>query len=217
MNPEIVEYIKKAKNLKLSDEEIISNLVQAGWNDGEVKQALVKFSGAPSSSQALDIPQKITHYGMWIAFEHVLLFISLYIMATSLALMLHTFVDRWVPGIPTDGYRNNFGSFQSTLIRGYLASLIVSFPLFSGFFLHITKRTKQDPSIRAIKARKTLIYITLVGTFLFLIYSIIKIVYTLLGGNITINFILHFFVTTGVSGIIFAYYLNQVKEDRKNA
>ena len=217
---DLLEYIKKARSQKISDSEITTNLLQAGWSNEDIRQALANTSVSDSSQlPLLEIPKKTAHYGMWIAFEHILLFISLYVMATSLALTLHVFVDKWFPGIPVDGYssRNFWGNSQSTLLRGYLASLIVSTPMFSGFFLHITKRTKQDPNIRALRARKTLIYLTLVGTFLFLMYSIIKIVFTLLSGNITFNFVLHFLVTSGVSGVIFAYYLNEVKGDRKNA
>ena len=216
---ELSEYIKKARAKNISDSEITNSLLKTGWGNEDIREALSnKFSLEAPTPQGLEVPIKTTHYGMWVAFEHILLFISLYVMATSLALTLHTFVDKWFPGVPVDGsFGRYIDTFRSTLLRGYLASLIVSTPMFSLFFLHITKRTKEEPNMRSLRARKILIYITLVGTFLFLLYSLIKIIYAFLDGNITFNFILHFLVTSGVSGIIFAYYLNEVKEDRKNA
>lgn len=216
---ELSDYIKKARDQKISDLEITNSLLKAGWSNEDIKLALSDASSleVPKPSSPA-VPIKSSHYGMWIAFEHILLFISLYVMATSLALTLHLFVDKWLPGVPVDGSIGRYiDTFRSTLLRGYLASLIVSTPMFSLLFLHITKRVKEDQNMRSLRPRKILIYITLIGTFLFLMYSLIKIIYTMLGGNLTLNFILHFLVTSGVSGIIFAYYLNEVKEDRKNA
>jgi predicted neutral ceramidase superfamily lipid hydrolase len=94
-----------------------------------------------------------------------------------------------------------------------MASLIVSFPLFAFFFLRITKRTIEDVSIRMLKSRKFLIYLTLVVTFIILIINVITLVYTFIGGNITVNFFLKFLITLIVSGMIFAYYLYEVRED----
>lgn len=214
---DILEYIKKARDQKMSDIDISNDLLKAGWGNEEINSALLNSRPDLGLHSGLEPPIKLVHYGMWIAFEHILLFISLYVMATSLALTLHLFVDKWFPGVSSGGIGRYIGSFNSSLLRGYLSSLIVSTPMFSGLFLHIVKRTQQEPNLRGLRARKILIYITLIGTFLFLMYGIIKIVYTLLSGNITFNFVLHFLVTSGVSGIIFGYYLNEVKSDRRNA
>lgn len=215
---DILEYIKKARDQKISEADIADDLLKAGWSNEEISSALLNVSRPdPGFHTRLEPPIKFVHYGMWVAFEHILLFISLYVMATSLALTLHLYVDKWFPGVSGGGIGRYIGSFNSSLLRGYLSALIVSTPMFSGLFLRIVKRTQQDSNLRALRARKILIYITLIGTFLFLMYGIIKIVYTLLSGNITFNFVLHFLVTSGVSGIIFAYYLNEVKSDRKNA
>ncbi|OGH39152.1 MAG: hypothetical protein A3B44_01900 [Candidatus Levybacteria bacterium RIFCSPLOWO2_01_FULL_38_21] len=154
---------------------------------------------------------------MWDAFEHILMFISLYVLATSIALTLYFFIDKWFPGVTTESYYRSSSSndLNLNLLRGYLAALIVSFPLFAFFFLHITKRTMLNPTIRSIKSRKILIYITLVVAFIIMLYNIISTVYNLLSGNITFNFVLHLLITLSVTGIVFVYYLYQVREDRK--
>ncbi len=153
---------------------------------------------------------------MWDAFEHILMFISLYVLATSIALTLYFFVDKWLPAVTSDYYRSyNWENSRLDLLRGYLAALIVSLPLFVFFFLHVTKRTIQNSNMRNIKSRKILIYITLVVAFIIMLFNIISTVYNFLRGNITLNFFLHLVVTLSVTGIIFVYYLFQVKEDRK--
>ena len=151
---------------------------------------------------------------MWDAFEHILMFISLYILATSLALILYTFVDKWVPAVRTGDYSYS-SLFGGTLTRGYLAAIIVSYPFFAFLFLRITKRTKTNPLIKNLKARKSLIYFTLVVTFLISIGNVISAVYSFLNGNISLNFVLKLLVTLSISLLIFFYYVSQVKDDRK--
>jgi len=154
---------------------------------------------------------------MWDVFEHILLFISLYVFATTFTLLLHTFVNKWVPPVST-GYTNLYSianTYSSTIIRGYLSAIIVSYPLFLFLFLRITKNTLANHDLRKIRARKIMIYLTLVITFIISLINFISIVYNFLSGNVSFNFLLHFFTTFGVSSLIFLYYLNQVKEDRQ--
>lgn len=215
-NTELTNYIKTAQDKKIPDEQIRMQLIQAGWPDDLVRQSL------GGSTSDLPLPPKppshISHpasYNMWDAFEHILLFISLYVLASSIILTLNLFIDKWYPAI-TDKYSYYSNTeLQLIFLHGCMAALIVSFPLFAFFFLHITKKTLQNPSIRGLHARKTLIYITLVGTFLILLGQIISTVYGFLSGNVTINFLLHLGVIIAVAGIIFGYYLMQIKEDRK--
>lgn len=174
-------------------------------------------TGDLQKTPKLKDPQKnpLTH-SMWDAFEHILLFISLYVFVTSFALLVHYLVDKWIPRFP-EGRPVSYSSVGNSVLRGYLSAILVSYPLFSFFFLRITKRTLVNPELRKIRPRKTLIYLTLVVTFIVSLINIISIVYSFLGGNVTANFFAHFFVTFLISGIIFAYYLFQVREDRSYA
>src|SRR3989344_7354971 len=110
-----------------------------------------------SNSQSVSEKSSST---MWDAFEHILMFISLYVMATAIVLVLNFFIDKWFPGVSDQSYSRVYSTandFRLVLLRGYLASLIVSYPLFSFFFLSTTKRTVQKPALRNIKSRKILI------------------------------------------------------------
>lgn len=215
-NTELITYIQTARSKQIPDEQIRMQLTQAGWPENLVQQAF----GEPTPDVPLPPkpPAHISHpasYNMWDAFEHILLFISLYVLATSIVLTLNLFIDKWYPAI-TDSYNYYSNSdLQVTFLHGFMAALIVSFPLFAFFFIHITKKTLQTPSLRGLHARKTLIYITLVGTFLILLGQIISIVYGFLSGNVTINFLLHLVAIIAVAGTIFGYYLMQIKQDRK--
>jgi hypothetical protein len=217
---ELVSYIKQARASKIPDETISSNLLSSGWNKADVEltmqqENLVPIPRPPSSSNPK--AEGVQGSSMWDAFEHILMFLSLYILVTSIALTLYFYVDKWIPGTSQTSYGYDLAtsSYGLPLLRGYLASLIVSYPFFAFLFLRVTKRTQKHPEMRHLKVRRQLIYFTLIVTFLIVMINVISIIYGFLNGNVTVNFILHFIITIGISGIIFGYYLNQVKEDRK--
>jgi len=218
---QLTSYIKNARTQGLSDAEIKANLIAGGWSEDMVNQGLSGKSTLvvpppPVPTPPSSASQPKGSLTMWDAFEHILLFISLYVLATSLALTLHYFVDKWFSGIGSDSSSYSWwGGFGEVLLRGYLAALIVSFPLFAFLFTLITQRTMRNPALRSLGARKVLIYLTLIGTFIIMLCNVIATVFAFLNGNVTFNFGLHFLVTVGISGYIFAYYVDQVREDRR--
>lgn len=218
---DLLNYIKDAKAQGLDDSKIRENLKNSGWDEQSIENAIAgKATLTVPTPPSAPHPQSRGISSIWDAFEHILMFISLYVLYTSLGLTLHYFIDRYLPQTEYSGYGGFLGEIASGpegyfILRGYLSALIVSTPLFSFFFLRVTKRTAQTPEIRRLQARKTLIYFTLVVTFMVLLFNSISTIYTFLSGNVTINFILHLVVNISLSAIIFAYYLNEVKEDRK--
>lgn len=162
---------------------------------------------------------------MWDNLEYALMFISMYILGTTIGLFLHYYVDKFFPPITSgDGSYSLFtwifalSSGDSYGGGGILpalsAALIVTFPLFAFFFLHTTRRAQQYPEIRHLKLRKGLIYNTLVITFLFMLYKLITLVYGSLTGNFSLNFILHFLVTVGINALIFSYFFFGIRTEK---
>lgn len=223
---EIKAFIYSEKSTGVSEDEIIERLKKIGWSKEEITLGMMEYLEAKkpeehraNTPETIPVPMPQKYTGMWDAFEHILLFICLYIMTFLIGATLNYLVDKWFPGISINSsgyfYQQSNDEWQLILLRGYLAGLIVSVPLFSFFFLDITKRTLNNPMIHQIKARKVLIYFTLILTFLILVGEIISIIYSLISGNVTLNFFLHFIVTLFVSGSVFLYYFWQIKEDRK--
>lgn len=216
----IGHYIKVAREKGADDGLIRSNLLKAGWKEEDINWG---FSGldlppVPKPEITTHVSDSVNqineNYTLWDAFEHLLLFISMYVLAFSIAILLHLYISYYVPEIY--GSSRDVGSYSDRgLVTGLLASIIVTFPMFSFFFLRVTKRTLENPLLRRLKFRKFLIYLTLMITFVVMLIQIITTVYSFLMGNISLNFILHLLVTIAVSGVIFIYYLRQVKEDRK--
>ena len=230
VNEQIVEYIRKTKEKRLSDEEIKGNLLSVGWQKEDVDAALAVLNlpdiPLPTSFQTgigNEKPQVketvVPQGGMWDAFEHIIMFVSLYTLATSITILLNYYVDLWFPSFKADiyGYSSyaQFSGITDTIVIGCLSAIIVSLPIFAYLFVRISSKTLKYPELRMMRSRKALIYLTLIITFIILFINVISLVYNFLHGNVTVNFVLHFLVYIGVSGLIFHYYLSQVQEDRK--
>ena len=175
---DLSDYVKKARDQKADDDAIRAQLLKFGWSPSEVDDALAK----KDQQQSVTLPPPpAPHVGMWVSFQYILLFISLYIAATSLGGMLYLAVDKNITD-PLDNI-NRYGYVDSVnvyLVRGYLAALIVSYPIFAFLFLRLTKQLLAKPFLRGLRARKFLIYLTMVITFIILITHIIVIIYGLI-------------------------------------
>lgn len=212
VNTEISKYINEAKSRGMGDEEIKNNLRTSGWKEGDIFDTYDEINSKQKHNEFL--PPKAhrnIYYSFWDSFEHILMFISMAIMVIAATLLIHTFIDKWIPS------STNLYTYTTDLsyIKWSMAALIVSTPPFTFFFIQIVKRTEKNPAIRTLDFRKVLAYLTIAITFVIAIINIFALVLGFLYGNVTLNFFLHFLNTIGISSLIFAYFLNQIKEDRK--
>lgn len=203
-NPELESYIKTARSAGVSDEAIKANLLQAGWSERDVSLVL------NNAAQANVPVPPAAHPGMWITFQYLLLFITLYVTAVSLGGLLYYWSDKLIPDAASSIY-DYVGSY---LLQGYLSALIVAFPIFAILFIVLKKNLIAHPAIKGIRARQTLFYITLVITFIIIMSYIISIVYGLLSGDVTGRAVAHFLITLIIAGPIFGYLLKEVRSDR---
>ena len=215
---DVQEFLKTARKKGLSDEEIGNKLKASGWSAQQIQELLHPEKDdlvAPPPPNGTQAPLHLATYSddvsAWDTFEHVLLFISLYIFSTSLVNVLHALVDTWMPPISLTTRLLANDSWTHTRLTIFGAALLVSFPFFAFFFSDVARRTLKNPHIRQLRARKNLIYITLVIAFLVMLYNIIWLVYNMLSGNITTNFLINFATTIVIFGSMFLYYLLQVK------
>lgn len=207
---ELRKYIRTLRDKGLPDTTIRTKLVSAGWDVRDVNQELHPADDdIPPPPPPPSVHAKQSGYAnMWEGFEHVLMFLSLYFMAGALGLLLHEFINKWSPESA-----NTF--VNPGIIRGAIATLIVTFPLFAYFYLDILKRSDRNPAIKQLHARRFFTYLTLVGTFIFGVYKTVQTILAFLDGNVTPNFLLHLVVTLSIIGLIFYRYLVEVKEDRR--
>lgn len=173
-------------------------------------------SGTGADSN-LSPSQRNSNLGLWVAFQHALFFITLYVSATALAGILHYWVNQTFPE-PLNGgsiLSSYYSGYERTLVQWYAASLIVAFPLFGILFIILKRSGLARPETKTLRGRQILTYLTIIGAFVMMLSRSIRTVSDFVGGAATMRSFLHLIITLAVSGAIFFYFLWDVKQDRQ--
>lgn len=98
-------------------------------------------------------------------------------------------------------------------IRFAVSSLVIVYPLFILSSRFLNKIYAREAQVRESKIRKWLIYLTLFITSLVIVGDLIFVINTFLGGEIKARFILKALSVLVVAGVIFGYYLDDVRRN----
>jgi hypothetical protein len=205
------KYISDLKAKDVPDESIKAQLIKSGWSQQDVDKAFI--ANLPGAELP---PPPVPHFSMWITFEYILVFISMYVSFTALGGILHYAVDKQIPDSLDQTAYSYSSMLNEYLLSGYLASILVTFPIFAILFIILRRQSVEKPAIKNIRSRKILIYFTLVVTFIYMIFHLITTVYQFLQGTSTSRSLLHLGINLLVAGSIFLYLLFEVRTDRKN-
>ncbi len=143
-------------------------------------------------------------------FLHLLAIVTLYWSAVSFVTLLWQFVNYFFPDVLNRYY--NYIAFTGT-IRFAVSSLIIVFPVFILVSWYLNKIYRREAIVRESKIRKWLIYFTLFIAALVIIGDLITVINFFLGGEITTRFVLKALSVFLVAGIIFGYYLDDVRRE----
>ncbi len=142
-------------------------------------------------------------------FLHLLAIVALYWSAVSFVTLLWQFINNLFPDV-----LNYYQGFYSLgLIRFSVSALFIVFPVFIVVSRYLNKIYAKEYAVRESKIRKWLLYLTLFITALVIIGDSIFVINTFLSGEITIRFILKALSVILVAGIIFGYYLDDVRRE----
>nr|WP_255657210.1 DUF5671 domain-containing protein [Lysobacter lactosilyticus] len=142
------------------------------------------------------------------AFFYLLMFAALYMAAWHLCSLAFDLLNRALPDATDQGYL--FRTTESSM-RWSAASLVIAFPVFLWMARLVARQVTQDPLARLSPVRRWLTYLTLFLAALALVGDMITLVYNLLGGDVTLRFVLKVLVIGAVAGAIFSYYLADLR------
>lgn len=142
-------------------------------------------------------------------FLHLLAIVTLYWSAISFTTLLWQNINYYLPDILNNYYYQDING----IVRFAVSSLIIVFPVFILISWYLNKIYTKEVIVRESKIRKWLIYLTLFIASLVIIADLISIINMLLGGEITSRFILKAISIILVAGVIFGYYLDDVRRD----
>ena len=144
-------------------------------------------------------------------FMHLLAIVTLYWSAISFVTLLWQFINYYFP----DALNRYYSQLAfSGLMRFAVASLIIVFPVFILVSRYLNKIYARESAVRESKIRKWLIYFTLFVASLVIIGDLITVINFFLGGEITVRFVLKALSVLLVAGLVFGYYLDDVRREK---
>ena len=141
-------------------------------------------------------------------FLHLLAIVTLYWSSIAFVTLMWQYINHFLPDV-----LNNFFGALNEPMRFAVASLIIVFPVFILVSKYLNKIYRKEYAVRESKIRKWLIYLTLFIASIIIIVDLITVINTFLGGEITLKFILKALSIILVAGLVFGYYLDDVKRE----
>ena len=208
-NEELRSFVKDGLARGVPRDELADVLARAGWAASDVHGALTSFAEVQFP---IPVPRPQPYLSARDAFMYLLMFSTLYVSVFSLGNLVFQFINQAFP----DPAAASFAA-ESTrqAIRWSVSYLIVAFPVFLSVSRLIGRDLAADPSERASKVRRWLTYLTLFGAAGVLIGDVTTLVYNLLGGELTVRFLLKVLTVGSIAGTVFWYYLSDLRADER--
>jgi len=205
MSTDLLDFTRRALENHINREDINHALTQAGWGPAEINDALETFADIEFP---LAVPKPKPYISAREVFLYLILFVSLYSCVWNVITLLFEFIDRAFP----DEMMNVARVYSDDRIRWHVAALIVTFPLFLFTYQAVSRRIARDPIKRASRPRKWLTYLTLFVAAFVLVGDFVTLIYTLLGGDQTLRFLLKTATVAFIAGGVFLFFFNDIRK-----
>jgi hypothetical protein len=204
-------FVREALSRGESKQAIDAALVAAGWPAEQIRSALNVYAdvGFP-----VPVPKPRPYLSAREAFLYLTLFTTLYLAAYHLGSLLFKLIEQAWPD-PADPEYVVMNLAAS--IRWSTASVIIAFPVFLFIARHLGRELARSPAKRLSAVRRWLTYLTLFVAAVVLIVDMTTLVNNVLGGELTLRFLLKVLVAAAIAGTVFGYYLWDLRREEKEA
>lgn len=205
-----MDFVRQSLKKGIPKEEIEAALLKAGWTKELARNAVNTFAD-------VDFPVPVPNLKPYLSardtFIYLVMFVALYVSATSLLILTFNYIDILFPhGEPPAPMQ---WEYKQDAIRRYIAALVVSFPVYYLLSARIAKSVSIDPTKRSSKIRRWLTYLTLFITAQIVIGDLITLIVYFLDGDLSIRFLLKVLTVAMIAGGIFAQYYSTMHQDEK--
>lgn len=207
MNAELYDFIKECLSRGLVRADIGQALRQAGWPEDEIDNALGSFAEVDFP---VPVPRPKPYFHAREAFLYLVSFISLYVAAFSLGVLVFIFIESAFPDPLSYA-----GDYSAEPLATAIASVIVAFPLYLFFMWRINKAVAANPERRQSWVRRWLTYLTLVAGAGIIIGDLIFLLADFLQGELSVRFVLKALTILTIVGVISGYYFWDVRDEEK--
>jgi hypothetical protein len=204
-------FVREALSRGASKDSIETALTAAGWPPEQTRSALNAFADVEF---AVPVPKPRPYLSAREAFLYLVLFATLYVAAYHLGSLLFDLITRAFPDPADDEFML---SRLGHSMRWSTASVIIAFPVFLYVARYLGRELANNPVKRLSAVRRWLTYLTLFVAAAVLIGDMTALVNNLLGGELTLRFVLKVLVAAVIAGTIFGYYLMDLRREEKEA
>ena len=210
-SPELEVFVRDALMRGHSRQQVSSALLAAGWNEQQISGVL---DGWADVDFPLPVPRPRASLSAREAFAYLVLFSTLYFFAWNLGSLLFQLIQYALPD-PADPdwqlVRLSGG------IRWAISALVIAFPVFVFAAHRVSRDVDRHPIKRLSPVRRWLTYLTLFVAATVLIGDLTALVFNLLGGDLSLRFVLKVLVVGVIAGTVFGYYLWDLRQEEVEA
>ena len=206
---ELLTFVKDALSRGVPRSQIEAALLQAGWERKQVDAGLTRFA---ETDFPIPVPRPAPYLSAREAFLYLLLFTTLYLSAYNLGQLFFQFINLAIPDPAARAYSPGPAAIREA-IRWAVSSLVVAFPVFLYLSALTEREIRRDPTKRASKVRRWLTYLTLFIAAAVIIGDLIALLNDLLGGELTLRFVLKALTVGLIAAGMFAYYLHDLRRE----
>ncbi|MGE8227403.1 MAG: DUF5671 domain-containing protein [Stenotrophomonas sp.] len=210
-SPELETFVRDALMRGHSRQQVSSALLAAGWSEQQISGVL---DGWAEVDFPLPVPRPRASLSAREAFAYLVLFSTLYFFAWNLGSLLFQLIQYALPD-PADP------DWQlvrlSGDIRWAISALVIAFPVFVFAAHRVSRDVDRHPIKRLSPVRRWLTYLTLFVAATVLIGDLTALVFNLLGGDLSLRFVLKVLVVGVIAGTVFGYYLWDLRQEEVEA
>ena len=190
---------------------IATALASAGWPPEQVQAALGAWAEVPF---AVPVPKPRPYLSPREAFLYLVLFATLYLSAWHLGSLLFDLINAAIPDPADQRFQ---AGMRDDSMRFSVASLVIAFPIYLFVARLLARELARNPVKRLSAVRRWLTYLTLFLAVTVLVCDLIALVHSLLGGGLTLRFVLKVLVVGAIAGGIFGFYLADLRREEREA
>jgi hypothetical protein len=206
-SPELELFVRDALMRGHDRQRVTQALLAAGWSAEQIRGVL---DGWAEVDFALPVPRPRASLSAREAFLYLLLFSALYFFTWNLGDLLFSLMGQALPD-PADNEWQVIRLGES--IRWSISALIIAFPVFAFLAWYVARDVTWHPIKRMSPIRRWLTYLTLFVAAAVLVGDLTALVFNVLGGELSLRFILKVLVVAIIAGVAFSYYLWDLRRE----
>ncbi|APE42843.1 hypothetical protein BOO69_04945 [Sulfitobacter alexandrii] len=199
VNKQLSRFVRDALSAGKTRAEISQALTDSGWSRSEVADALDAWA---ETVFAPPVPRPQATVSARDFFIYALTFGVMIFAAIHVVQLFHALIDfvleenryRWAGGI-----------------RWSMSVLIVTTPVYLWLTVRERRKLAEDPALHRSAIRRWLMYVTLLLSAAVMLGDGVAVIYAFLSGDFTLQFFLKALVVGGVAGMIFLFYLSDIR------